>query len=74
MVTLLTISPPHSQMPPIFPFSLFLERGELLTVTCTVALGMLELLMGFHSICGLGLCPLDYLNLFWAWLCDELCH
>lgn len=74
MVTLLTISPPHSQMPPIFPFSLFLERGDLLTVTCTVAFGMLQLLVGFGSICGLGLCPLDSLNLFWAGLRDELYH
>lgn len=60
MVTLLTISPRHSQMPPIFPFSLFLEKGELLTATCIVALGMLELLVGFRSICGLGLCPLRF--------------
>ena len=37
------------------PFSLSLNSPLLLSFTRTVALGTLELLVGFHSICGLGL-------------------
>lgn len=65
------IFPPHAQTSHSSLLSLSLD-SLLLTFTCIVALGTLELRMGFHSICGLGLWPL--------WVCfghgsvTELCH